>query len=440
LRGSLDVSALRQSFDYIVDRHETLRTTFETVKGIPVQVIAPAAKLNLPIVDLQHLPEAEREAEMRQLAHEAAHGPFELAHGPLLRLSLLRLNAEDHVALLTMHHIVSDGWSLGVFVRELSTCYEAFVRGESPELPELPIQYSDYATWQRQWLQGDVLATQLAYWKQQLEEAPAVVELPTDHPRPALQTFNGANKDTMWSKSLTASLKALSQRENVSLFITLLAAFQTLVNWYSGEEHVVIGTDVANRNRGESEGLIGFFVNQLVLHANLSGNPSFRQLLSHMRDVTLDAYAHQDLPFDKLVELLRPSRDLSRTPLFQLKVVYQNAPLQSLELPGLTLTPLEFGGGTAKYDLTLFLEDTEQGLSLTFQYNSDLFEAATMDRLSDHFEVLVGLIAEQSEATLGELKAALDEADRKSRSKKKSKMEIFNLERFRTLQPKAVRI
>jgi amino acid adenylation domain-containing protein len=440
LRGSLDISALRQSLDYIVNRHETLRTTFETVKGIPVQVIAPEAIFDLPIIDLQHLPEAEKDAEMRQLAHEAAGTPFDLARGPLLRLSLLKLAAEDHVALLTMHHIVSDGWSVGVFVRELTALYESFARGELPELPELPIQYSDYATWQRAWLQGEVLDSQFAYWKQQLEDAPAVVELPADHPRPALQTFNGANKDHLWSRSLTDSLKTLSQREGVSLFITLLAAFQTLVNWYSGEEHVVIGTDVANRNRGESEGLIGFFVNQLVLSANLSGNPGFRRLLSQVRDVTLDAYAHQDLPFDKLVELLRRPRDLSRTPLFQLKIVYQNAPLQPLELPGLTLTPLEFGGGTAKYDLTLFLEDTEQGLSLTFQYNSDLFEAVTINRLSDHFEILVGLIAERPEATLSELKAALDEADKKSRSREKSKMEMVNLERFRTLQPKAVRI
>jgi amino acid adenylation domain-containing protein len=440
LRGNLDVSALRQSLDYIVARHETLRTTFKMVEGIPAQIIASKANLDLPVVDLQDLPEAEREARVQQLAHEAAQASFDLAQGPLLRLSLLRLNAEEHVALLTMHHIVSDGWSVGVFVRELSALYEAFARDESPELPELPIQYSDYAMWQRQWLQDEVLDTQFAYWKQHLADAPAVVELPADHPRAASQTFNGANKDIVWSKSLTDSLKALSQRENVSLFITLLAGFQTLVSWYTGEEHVVIGTDVANRNRGECEGLIGFFVNQLVLHANLSGDPGFRQFLGHVREVTLDAYAHQDLPFDKLVELLRPSRDLSRTPLFQLKMVYQNAPLQPLELPGLTLTPIELGGGTAKYDLTLFMEDTEQGLSLTFQYNSDLFESATINRLSDHFEALLGLIAERPDATLGKLKAALDEADRKSRSKEKSKMEMFNLERFRTLQPKAVRI
>jgi non-ribosomal peptide synthetase component F len=285
-----------------------------------------------------------------------------------------------------------------------------------------------------------VLDAQLAYWKEQLADAPAVVELPTDHPRPALLTINGANKDTLLSKSLTNSLKALSQREGVTLFITLLAAFQVLVKRYSGAEHVVIGTDVANRNRGESEDLIGFFANQLVLHANLSGDPSFQTLLTHVRDVTLDAYSHQDLPFDKLVELLRPARDLSRTPLFQLKVVYQNAPLQPLELPGLTLTPLESGVGTAKYDLTLFMEDTEQGLSMVFQYNSDLFEAATIDRLSDHFELLLGRIVERPQATLREFQADLDEADLKRIRTEKSRIEISNLERFRTLKPKAVRI
>jgi non-ribosomal peptide synthetase component F/acyl carrier protein len=440
LNGSLDVSALQRSMDSILSRHEALRTTFKTVKGRPVQVIMPACKLSMRVTDLRHLPEAEREASLRRLATAEAHQPFDLTRGPLLRTELLRLGDEDHVALLTMHHIVSDGWSVGVFVRELSALYQAFAQGETPQLPELTIQYADYAAWQREWLQGEVLETQLAYWKQQLAQAPAVVELPTDYTRPAVQTFKGANMSAMLSKTLTDALKALSQRESVSLFITLVAAFQTLISIRTGQEHVVVGTDVANRNRGESEELIGFFVNQLVLHANLSDNPRFRHLLRHVRDVTLDAFAHQDLPFDKLVELLPSIRDLSRTPLFQLKMVFQNTPLQPLELEGLTLTQLDFGAGTTKYDLTLFIEDTQQGLSLTFQYNSDLFAAATIDNLSEQFTLLLGSIVEQPDANLTEFKVILNDAEKERRRKEKTRLETVNLERFKSLKPRSVKV
>jgi non-ribosomal peptide synthetase component F/acyl carrier protein len=440
LKGSLDVASLQRSMDSILSRHEALRTTFNTIKGRPVQVIMPEFNLSMPVIDLRQLPEAEREASMRRLATEEAHQPFDLTRGPLLRTQLLRLSDDDHLALLTMHHIVSDGWSVGVFVRELSSLYEAFAHGESPQLPALTIQYADYAAWQREWLQGEVLDKQFAYWKQQLADAPAVVELPTDYPRPAMQTFNGANLNAMLPKTLTDALKALSQREGVSLFITLLAAFQTLISIRTGHEHVVVGTDVANRNHGESEGLIGFFVNQLVLHANLSHNPRFRQLLRHVRDVTLDAFAHQDLPFDKLVELLPSSRDLSRTPLFQLKLVFQNAPLQPLELEGLTLSQLDFGAGTAKYDLTLFMEDTNQGLSLTLQYNSDLFAAATIDNLAEQFALLLGSIVAQPDAHLTEFKTLLTDAETERRRTEKTKLETVNLERFKSLKPKPVRV
>lgn len=436
LKGNLDVPALQRSMDSILSRHEALRTTFNTVKGRPIQRIMPEFQVSLNVVDLRHLPEAEREATMRRLATEEAHQPFDLTHGPLLRTQLLRLGDDEHLALLTMHHIISDGWSVGVFVRELSSFYEAFARGESLQLPELTIQYADYAAWQREWLQGEVLDKEIAYWKQQLADAPAVVELPTDYPRPAVQTFKGANLNAMLPKALTDALKALSQREGVSLFITLLAAFQTLISIRTGHEHIVVGTDVANRNHGESEGLIGFFVNQLVLSANLSGNPRFRQSLRHVRDVTLDAYAHQDLPFDKLVELLPSSRDISRTPLFQLKMVFQNAPLPPLELEGLTLSQLDFGAGTAKYDLTLFMEDTNQGLSLTLQYNSDLFAAATIDNLADQFALLLDSIVAQPDAKLAEFKSLLDEAEKESRRKEKTRLEQVNLARFKSLKPK----
>ncbi|MCA1566203.1 MAG: condensation domain-containing protein, partial [Acidobacteria bacterium] len=440
LKGSLDVPALQRSLDSILSRHEALRTTFSTVKGRPVQIITPPSNLDMPVTDLRHLPEAERESETRRLANEEAQQPFDLTRGPLLRVGLLQLSDDDHVALLTMHHIISDGWSVGVFVRELSALYQAFAQGELPELPEMPIQYADYAAWQRRWLQGEVLDAQFAYWKQQLADAPPVVELPTDRPRPSMQTFKGANLIGMLPKPLTDALKTLSQREGVSLFITLLAAFQTLVSKYTSQERVVIGTDVANRNRGESEALIGFFVNQLVLHANLSGNPPFRKFLRHVRDVTLDAYAHQDLPFDKLVELLQEERDLSRTPLFQLKIVYQNAPLQPLQLSGLTLTQLEAEGGTSKYDLTLFMEDTNLGVGMTFQYNSDLFEPITIQRLSENFELLLGSIVERPDASLSELKTILDEAEKERQQKEKSKLNASNLQKFKNLKPKPIRV
>ncbi|PYS89537.1 MAG: hypothetical protein DMF64_17365 [Acidobacteria bacterium] len=440
LKGELNVPALQQSLDVIVARHEVLRTTFATVGGRPVQVIGPAEPVALPVVDLQDLAEAEREARARQLMSEETQRPFDLARGPVLRVLLLRLGHDAHVLLLTMHHIVSDGWSLGVLVRELSALYEAFARGASLQLPALPVQYADFAAWQRDWLSGEVLEAQLAYWRQQLASAPALSELPTDKPRAPMQTYRGANQHALISQRTTETLKALSRREGASLFMTLLAAFQVLAGRATGQTQVVVGTDVANRQRDEIEGLIGFFANQLVLSTDLSGDPLFRVLLGQVREVTLGAYAHQDLPFDKLVESLRPERDPSRTPLFQLKIVMQNAPMPMLALPGLSLTAEELGGGTAKFDLTLFLEETEQGLSCTWQYNADLFEAATTGRLARHFALLLDQIALQPEARLSELQAALDTAEREERLGEQRRLEAANFERFKSISPKAVRI
>jgi len=437
IKGDLNVKALKQSLDKILNRQEALRTTFGAVKGRPTQIIASDLKLNLSVIELGYLPEAEREAKVRRLAEKDALQPFDLTIGPLLRVSLLRLSDNDHAALLTMHHIISDGWSIGVFVRELSLLYKAFAHGEAPELPELPVQYADYAAWQREWFQGAVLDAQVDYWKRQLAYAPAVVELPTDHPRPPLQSFRGANKDAMLSQTLTEKLKNLSQREGVSLFMTLLAAFKVLVNRYTGQERIVVGTDVANRNRGESEEIIGLFVNQLVLYTDLTGNLTFRELLTRVRKVALDGYEHQDLSFDKLVELLQPERDLSRTPLFQLKIVFQNALQQTLELSDVSLTSLEFGSGTAKYDLTLFIEDTNQGLSLTIQYNSDLFETITINQFLENYELLLHSIVERPEARLSELRSLIDEAERERRREEKNRLSTSNLKRFKSLTKKA---
>jgi amino acid adenylation domain-containing protein len=395
LTGSLDVAALKQSLNEIVLRHEALRTTFAMVSGEPIQVIAPALALSVPLVDMRDLPEAQQEASVKRLATESAQQPFDLAMGPLLRAKLLHLGEAEYVLLLTMHHIVSDGWSMGVLIRELAALYEAFSTGKPSPLPQLPIQYADFAHWQRQWLQGEVLAAQLSYWQQQLAGAQTVLELPTDRPRPAVQTFRGATEFLALAEPLSQKLKTLSQRSGVTLFMTLLAAFQTLLYRYTGQEDICIGSPIANRNRSETEELIGFFVNTLVLRTDMSENPSFQELLGRVREVTLGAYAHQDLPFEQLVEALQPERNLSHHPLFQVMFVLQNAPMSALELPSLTISSREMESSTAKFDLDLSMEDTEQGLRGSLEYNTDLFDAGTISRMLEHFQTLLeGIVAE----------------------------------------------
>jgi amino acid adenylation domain-containing protein len=403
-RGQLNLVAIEQSFNEIVRRHEALRACFVTVDGQPVQVINPALTLKLPIVNLSDLPEEERELEALQIAVEEAQRPFDLSRDLLLRTTLLRLGKEDHVMLLTMHHIVSDAWSMGVLMREVVTLYEAFSEGKPSPLPELPIQYTDFAIWQRQWLQGKVLEAQLSYWKQQLDNSPKQLQLHTDRPRPPLQTFRGATQSFILPKTISNSLKVLSREERCTLFITLLAAFQTLLHRYTNQDDIIVGSPIANRNRSEIEGLIGFFVNTLVLRTNLSSNPSFRELLGRVRQVTLEAYTHQDLPFEKLVKELQPERDMSRTPLFQVMFILQNAPLPSLELPGVTWSRLNgIDNSIAKFDLTLSMADKTSGLEGLLEYNTDLFDAATITRMLGHFQTLLEGIVTNSDRRLSEL-------------------------------------
>ncbi|MGH7931425.1 MAG: condensation domain-containing protein, partial [Candidatus Binatia bacterium] len=323
LKGPLNVAVLKQSLNEIVRRHEALRTTFRSVEGSPQQVVASGLTLPLPVMDLSHRCESDRENEARRLAAEEARRPFDLSRGPLLRAILLRLHQEEHFLLLNMHHIVSDGWSMGVFFREISVLYEAYSNGKPSPLAELPIQYADYAVWQRNRLQGEVLETQLSYWEKQLEDI-STLDLPTDRPRPAAQSFRGARLSLELSKELTEGLKALSRKERVSLFMTLLAAFQTLLHRYTGRDDIAVGSPIAGRNRAEIEGLIGFFINTLVLRADLSGNPTFRELLARVREAALGAYDHQDVPFEKLVQELHPERNLNQSPLFQVMFVLQN--------------------------------------------------------------------------------------------------------------------
>jgi amino acid adenylation domain-containing protein len=406
----LNVAALEQSLNEIVRRHEALRTTFAVVDGKPVQVIAPSLTMLLPVLDLRTLPQSEREAESLRLATEESRRPFDLAHGPLVRTTLLRLDEADHVFLLTMHHIVCDGWSMGVFSRELAALYTAFARGRPSPLPELPIQYADFAVWQRQRLQGEVLEEQLAYWKQQLADLP-VLQLPTDRPRPPVSTFRGAQQNVALSKSLTEALKALSQREEVTLFMILLAAFKTLLARYAGQDDIVVGAPIANRNRAEIEGLIGFFVNTLVMRTDLSGDPSFREVLGRVREVALGAYAHQDLPFEMLVEELQPQRDLSRNPLCQIMFQLQNTPSITQQTQSLNPPSLEIKSGTAKFDVTFDLWESPQGLSGQFEYNTDFFDASTIERMAGHFQTLLEGIVVNPEQRLSEL-PLLTEAER----------------------------
>jgi amino acid adenylation domain-containing protein len=403
LKGPLNLAALEQSLNEIVKRHESLRTTFGKVEGRPTQVIAPTLTIKLPVVDLRKLPASERETEVRRLVTAEAQRPFDLSQGPLLRGTVLRLGDEEHVGLLTMHHIVSDGWSTGILVREVATLYIAFCAGGSSPLHALPIQYADFAHWQRQWLQGEVLETQIAYWKKQLAGVPALIDLPTDQPRPAVQTFRGAHQSLVLPKHLQEGFKALGRQEGVTQFMTLLAAFQVLLYRYTSQDDLIVGTPIANRNRLETEGLIGFFVNALVLRTDLSGNPSFRELLRRVREVCLGAYGHQDLPFDRLVEELHVKRDLSRNPLFQVMFVLHHASLRTVELPGLTLSPVEGDSETAHFDLTLQILDTEQGLTAAFVYNTDLFEAGTIARMLGNFQTLLEAIVADPEQRLADL-------------------------------------
>lgn len=402
LTGSLNVAALSTTFNEIVYRHEALRTTFRIVAGQLVQVIAPSLSVPLPVVDIQSLSAEEREAEVQQLTTDESQRPFDLANGPLLRVQLLKLSGTEHILLLTMHHIVADGWSLGVLIRELGTLYSAFIAGQPSPLTQLPIQYADFTDWQRQWLQGEVLSTQLAYWRQQLDDLP-ILNLPTDRPRPPVQSHRGATQYLQLPHRLSQELESLSQQQGVTLFITLLTAFQTLLYRYTGQEDIAVGSPIANRNRREIEGLIGFFVNTLVLRTNLSGNPTFWELLQRVREMALGAYAHQDLPFERLVEELQPQRDLSHMPLFQVMFALQSAPTPALELPGLKVSFLEVENKTAKFDLTLHIENSEQGLKGSLEYNTDLFNAATITRMLEHFQLLLEGIVAAPEQQLSDL-------------------------------------
>jgi len=394
LEGPLYQDALIKSLQTLVQRHENLRVAFPTRKGHPVVQIVEKP-FQLSVLDLTALSLEKQQPEVQRLVNLDANRSFDLETGPLFRATLLQLSADSHVLLLNMHHIISDGWSVGVLVREFSAIYEAFVQDQPSPLPPLPIQYVDFANWQRQWLRGEILEEQIRYWKQQLAGGPALLELPTDSPRPPVQRFRGTSLPVALKPELTAQLKHLSQQAGTTLFTTLLSAFAILLSRYSGQSDIVIGSPIANRTHSFTESLIGFFVNTLVLRLNLSGNPPFDNVLQQARQVALEAYTHQDIPFEQLVEKLKPERNMSHSPLFQVMFVLQNAPMSGLELAGLSLTPLEAESVIAKFDLTLSMEETADGFLVGgLEYNTDLFERLTIERLIGHLKTLLnGLVA-----------------------------------------------
>ncbi len=410
LTGAVDTDALRRALALLVERHDTLRTTFQEREGGAAQVIAATGEVPLEVMDLQGLPVTEREAEAQRRVVTLAQQPFSLEQGPLLRAVLMLLGNGEQVLLVDQHHIVSDGWSMGVLVHELAVLYRACLEGQPSPLKPLPLQYADWAAWQREWLQGAELERQLTYWKNRLNPN-ALLELPQDKPRPALMSSRGERQVMHLSPALTQALKALGQREGRTLFVTLLSAFNVLLSRYTGQDDIVVGTPIAGRPRAEVEGLIGLFVNMLALRSDLSGRPTFQELLNRVHESTLDAYAHQDIPFERLVDALKPERHLSHSPIFQVMFVLQNAPMPALEAPGVVMEAKPVDTGTTKYDLSLLLVDLPQGLRVTAEYSTDLFERSTAERLLGHYLTLLEGVVARPDAPISHL-PLLPEAER----------------------------
>jgi amino acid adenylation domain-containing protein len=403
IAGPLDVSALELSLNEIIRRHEVLHTVFDTVGGRPVQRVAPFTPISLRSLNFSDVPQDERSSTLKQLAADERQHPFDLSRGPLIRALLVALGEQEHALLLTLHHSVSDGWSIGVLCREMQALYDAFASETPVSLPALPIQYADFAVWQREHLQGAVLDEQLSYWRTQLANVSSVLELPTDRRRPEIASFRGARVTFEVNQELTQQLKTLCQREGVTLFMVLLATLDALLYRYSGQTDIAVGTAIANRNRDETEGLIGFFVNMLVMRTDLKGNPTFLELLQRVKQMTLAAYQHQDVPFEQIIEMLQPQRSLNRTPLYQIEFTLQNAPLEPLEVHGLRFTPIDVQEVSSETDLNLIMTESESGLAGEVVYATDLFDATTIERMMGHFRNLLEEIVKAPEQRLLEL-------------------------------------
>ncbi len=438
LTGSLNVAALEKSLNRVVQRHEILRTSFITVKDKPIQNIIDNLILELPVVDLQSTTLTEQSQLLINILSAEQLQPFDLNNPPLLRVKLLRLSSTEHILLLTMHHIISDAWSMGVLVKEITSLYQACCNAKTNPLPPLPIQYADFAVWQKQWLQGEVLEHHLIYWKRQLlgGNLPAL-KLPIQRSQPATPTFKGASYNFELSQDLSQQIQEFSRRENVTLFMILLAGLQTLLYRYSNQDDIVVGTDIANRTQSDTELLIGFFINLLVLRTDMRGNPSFRELLQRVREVTLEAYAHQDLPFEKLVEEFKIKRNLQQTPLFQVLFVLQNTPNPEIEIADLKLQPLEIEDEQSKFDLALFAIETENNILLGWKYKTDLFSETDIAKLSTHFQTLLNSIITQPDTKINSLDMLTPE-EKQQQVVDKTKRQSRNLQKFKQIKPKAV--
>jgi hypothetical protein len=428
LRGKLDTSALEKALRGLVERHEALRTRFPVVDGEAVQDVLASCELELERVD------ADGEAEARRVIEKAAARPFDLSTGPLMRAVLVRVGDGEHLLLLSMHHIVSDGWSMGILVREATELYAAHCEGREPRLPELKIQYADYAAWQREWLKGEVLEEQIGYWRERLSGAPAAPELPTDRPRPAAPTLEGATQRFTIPEATARRLRGLCRSQGATPFMTLLAALKVLLRHGTGMTDIVVGTNVANRTRQESEGLIGFFINQLVLRTQVDGDPTFLELLGRVRETTLGAYAHQDLPFDMLVAALRPERSITRSPFFQVKLDVTDAIGAVRELAGLTVEKPEPVGIALHSELHIFIEDGDGALEGAILYEKDLFDAATIARFAESYRTVVDTCVDRPERPLSEVLMLLAESDRRHAMQLKHAYQGAFQERLRRAQ------
>ncbi|PYP82593.1 MAG: non-ribosomal peptide synthetase, partial [Blastocatellia bacterium AA13] len=396
LKGELDVDALRKSLTEMVRRHEILRTNLAYVNGEPRQQVNESLDIPLTLIDLTHTDEFQREAQLREIVAAEARRGFDLVTGPMIRMKLVKVRDDSHVLILVMHHIVSDGWSIQVIVKEVSQLYAAFAADGQSRLPELPIQYADYAVWQRDWLTGDVLESRLEYWKRQFERAPKLLELPADRPRPSEASYRGASERWRLSEEMSAKLRDLSRREGVTLFMTLLAGFQLLLARYSGQCEIAVGTPVAGRDEVELEDLIGCFLNTLVIKVDVDEDLTVKQFLGRVRTTVLGALAHQDLPFDKMVEEIHPERTLSHQPLFQVWLVLQNVPPASVNLQKLSIEMFPIEDSFTKFDLMLSISDQARGLTGSLRYSTDLFEAGRIRRMLSHFtRVLEGMVEKE---------------------------------------------
>ncbi|HSN99259.1 MAG TPA: condensation domain-containing protein, partial [Candidatus Nanopelagicales bacterium] len=441
LSGRLEVAAFGQACAEIVRRHASFRSTFASVNGRMVQRILPAGLWPVPLVDLSALPPELGEGEGARIGVAEARRPFDLSRGALLRSLVVRLEEREHTAWFVMHHIAGDHWSAGVLVREFAALYAAFAERRPSPLPELPIQYVDFARWQRRWLSGDVLAAELDYWRPRLGGRLPVLELPTSRPRPAVQSPRGATQPLELSPTLSERVRALARSEKATPFMVLLTALDALLHHLTGEEDLIVGTPVAGRNRPELDGLIGYFINALALRTDLSGDPGFRELLGRIREVTMGAFAHQDLPFEKLVEELKPERRPGHSPIFQVVFNYQNAsPAGPVELPGLTLRLLPAGRGTAKYDFTLYMWEEADRLAGAFEYKTDLFDAAAMARAGEAFITILECAAAQPDVRLSALRETLSAREMEKRMIRQDETSSSNLKKLKITKRRAVNV